>query len=118
MVYILLAMIAVLMGVLVWTLLRNPANQELIRQNRELVKTQQILLNRLQAGDLKTFQVLQTSLNPTNEDYVAQDDESEAKRVQDLNGVGEAIYLTDEDIRMGTMDGFGIGIGDWDGNNK
>src|SRR3954447_766343 len=101
-VYILSGWIVCLTLILIWSLARQPLNKELIRQNREL-------LNRLQAGDLKTFVALQTSLNPlNNSEYVSQDDESEAKRLIDASGVGETQFLDDGDVRQYSLEDFSL----------
>ena len=43
-------------------------------------------------------------------EYVAQDDESEAQRFQDIRGVGEVNYLDDEEVRHYSMEDFGLSL--------
>jgi Na+-translocating ferredoxin:NAD+ oxidoreductase RnfG subunit len=89
-VYILLGMIAMLIVALVWALTRQPVNQQLLRQNQEL-------LNRLQSPDLRTFLALQTSSTTIPEtEVISQDDIAEAMRTPSNYGP----YLTDEEVRQ------------------
>lgn len=41
-------------------------------------------------------------------DYVSQDDESEASRLNDLRGVGETNYLNDEEVKQYSLEDFGF----------
>ena len=115
-VYIMLAWILILSLLLVLFLWKPPVNQELIRQNLELRKQNQELLNRLQAPDVRTFQALQASLTTIqNEPYISRDDEAEAARLVEANGIGEAHYLNDEDVRSYSLQDFGMGLSDESG---
>lgn len=64
----------------------------------------------MQSPDVRTFLSLQTSLtnDPIFNDYVSQDDESEAARVEDMHGVGEPLYMTDADIGSYSMADYGF----------
>lgn len=42
-------------------------------------------------------------------EYVPRDDESEAARLEDMQGIGEPIYVTDEEIRSYSMGDYGLG---------
>jgi hypothetical protein len=102
-VYILLAWIGILTILLVLVLLRQPPiNRELLNQNREL-------LNRLQAPDLKTFVALQTSSTSISDvEVISRDDESEAERLSKLTGVGDTIFVDDEDVKSYNLMDFGL----------
>src|SRR5215213_4375449 len=106
-VYILLGMIAALIVLLIWVLIRQPVNQVLVEQNREL-------LNRLMAPDVKTFQVLQTSsaIPDPDQKYYPRDDETEAEQLVQLGGIGTP--LSPDDIRAYNREGFGINFNEFD----
>lgn len=72
-------------------------NKELVRQNQEL-------LNRLQAPDLKTFAALQTSSITvgTETEYIPRDDESELARLSNR----DIRILDDEDVRGYSLSDF------------
>lgn len=59
------------------------------------------------APDARTFLALQTSsINQTTDSpYIPRDDESEVK-LNSAQGVGETLYLDEEDVRGYAMDGF------------
>lgn len=42
--------------------------------------------------------------------YIPRDDESEASRVADINGVGDPVYLDPADIGQYSMRDFGMGL--------
>lgn len=48
----------------------------------------------------------------SNDVYIPRDDESEAKRFRDINGVGEPSYMNDEDVKIYALADFGIGFDD------
>lgn len=91
----------ILTVILVWVMRKQPVSQELILQNREL-------LNRIQAGDLKSYQILQTS-SPIDSDneYIPRDDESEANRV---GHVSMARTMDAEEIKLYHLRDLGIGL--------
>lgn len=72
-----------------------------------LLEAQQNLLNRLQAGDLRTYLALQTSemQDDDKEEYTPRDDESEADRIVALGGV--EFDDLDSDIRQAALEDFG-----------
>jgi len=67
-------------------------------------------MDRIQAGDLKSYLALQVPNTET--EYVAPDDSSEARRIHDLRGLGEVIYdnQNDTDASEAFADGFGLEI--------
>jgi hypothetical protein len=69
------------------------------------------------APDLKTFVALQTSSTTlgTDSPYISRDDESEARMLQDLNGVGSAIYMTDDDVKGYALQDYGLNLRNDDG---
>lgn len=79
----------------------NPWTSQLMNQNQEL-------LNRIQSPDLRTFQALQNYSKPLADTKTyPRDDATEAKQIQDLTGLGDPLYATDEDYRD-TLGDFGI----------
>ena len=98
-VYILMGWSCLLTLLLVLLLWKQPLNKALLNQNQDL-------LNRLQAGDLKAFQVLQNSSKNPDQEYISRNDEAEAA-LTSTSGFGE--ILTDEDIRMHGLSDFGLG---------
>ena len=62
--------------------------------------------------DLKTFVALQTSSVTlgTESEYIPRDDESEASRLVDPNGVGEINWLDEDDVRSYSMNDFGMDL--------
>lgn len=68
-------------------------------------------MDRLQSGDLRTYLALREQTNLDTE-YIPQDDESQARRIRDFTGLGEAIYGVegDTDASEAFADGFGLEI--------
>lgn len=46
--------------------------------------------------------------NLVDSKYISRDDETEQQRLQDLNGVGEPIFLSDEEVKQYSMADFGL----------
>lgn len=70
-------------------------------------------MNRLQAGDLRTYLALSEPTIIERAEYVPRDDESEARRLAVFRGgLGETIYGgdTDTDAETAFTDGFGLEI--------
>ncbi len=110
-VYILLLFILILVLLLVWALKSKPhLNQELVDLNRTLMSQNRELLNRLQAPDLKTFQVLQTSsILEDNVKHIPRDDESEYNQLRDSNASASQ-FLSTDDVRNYAIEDFGLGL--------
>src|SRR4051812_8716805 len=103
-VYLLLGIVVLLILLLTWALARQPLNQNLMKQNQEL-------LNRLQAPDLKTFVALQTlSVTPPDSEIISLDDESEANRYQERTGNRGENYLSDEQVKTYSLNEFGLNL--------
>lgn len=103
--YIQQGTIVLLILLLVWSLKQeNPVNQELVKQNREL-------LNRLQSPDVPTFQALQTSSKTDSAPslLIPKDDETEAEQLKNLYGPG-TLVLDSEDVGTYAMQDFGFGF--------
>lgn len=112
--YLLLALVAILILILVEVLWKRPSTDHLVQMIRDLTKQNQELLNRLQAPDVRTFLALQNSfLKIDTSEVVPRDDESEAARFADVHGLGEVIYDEDE-VRKYHMQDFGLGVSDFD----
>jgi type II secretory pathway component PulM len=108
--YMLLGMILLLILLLMWSLIRKPQNQEVITQltqiNQDLRNQNASLLNRLQAPDLRTFQVLQASSMPIQEsEYIPRDDESEVARLHQMSS-----GMPDDDFSAYPLADFGFGL--------
>lgn len=57
---------------------------------------------------------MQTSsiISQSDTEYIPRDDESEAKRVQDISGVGELAYLETDEIKEYHMADYNFGLPD------
>lgn len=69
------------------------------------------LLDRIQAGDIKTYAQLKSINEPSvaTQQYVPHDDFSEAQKIAALTGLGDEMYV-DDDAADAFADGFGIEI--------